>query len=255
MPAAFHLFPYLSDNYGVLVRDEVTGACACVDAGEEGAVFAALEETGWELSDLWITHWHHDHTDGLAAVKQRTGCKVTGPAYKGGKSFDFDRTVSHGESFMLGETLVEVLHTPGHTKDMVNYHLPEDGVVFTGDTLFAMGCGRVFEGTHEEMYRSMEILRGLPVDTVVYGGHEYTVANARFAVTVDPANAALKARAAEVDALRAEGKPTMPTTMALELATNPFLRYGDAELRAHLGMVGEPDAAVFSELRSRKDAF
>ncbi|MEL6913862.1 MAG: hydroxyacylglutathione hydrolase [Pseudomonadota bacterium] len=255
MPAAFHLFPYFSDNYGVLVRDTATGACACVDAGAESAVFQALEETGWTLSDLWITHWHHDHTDGLAAVKAATGCAVTGPAYEGGKSFEFDRRVAHGESFMLGETRVEVLHTPGHTADMVNFHLPEDGVVFTGDTLFAMGCGRVFEGTHEEMYRSMEVLRGLPADTVVYGGHEYTAANARFAVSVDPANAALRARAAEVEALRAEGKATMPTTMALERATNPFLRYGDAELRAHLGMAGETDAAVFSELRKRKDSF
>ncbi|MEO1704154.1 MAG: hydroxyacylglutathione hydrolase [Pseudomonadota bacterium] len=255
MAARFHQFPYLSDNYGVLVHDEATGRTACVDAGEAGPVFEALKATGWTLSDLWITHWHHDHTDGLEEVRAATGCAVTGPGYKGGKSFAFDRTVTDGDGFALGETRIVAVHTPGHTLDMINYHLPEDAVIFIGDTLFAMGCGRVFEGTHQQMYQSMARLAELPAETVVYGGHEYTAANAAFALSVDPGNAALQARAKEVEALRAAGTPTLPTTMAAEFATNPFLRYGDTELRAHLGMEEAEDAAVFSELRTRKDNF
>ncbi|MEM9852939.1 MAG: hydroxyacylglutathione hydrolase [Pseudomonadota bacterium] len=255
MATQFHQFPYLSDNYGVLVRDTASGRTACVDAGAAGAVFDALDATGWELDELWITHWHHDHTDGLDAVRDATGCSVTGPTFKGGLSFAFDRRLTDGDEFHLGETRVAAWHTPGHTHDMINYYLPDDGVIFTGDTLFAMGCGRVFEGTHLDMYESMEKLRRLPPETRVYGGHEYTQANARFALSVDPENEALKARAQEVDALRAAGKATLPTTMAAEFATNPFLRYGDKALRAALGMTDATDEAVFSELRSRKDSF
>ncbi|MEM1232805.1 MAG: hydroxyacylglutathione hydrolase, partial [Pseudomonadota bacterium] len=226
MAVDIHLYPYLQDNYGVLIRDEESGRVAAVDAGDAGALLSAVRDTGWGLDELWITHWHWDHTDGLEEVRAATGCRVIGPIYEGGKSFKFDERVSGGQSFSFGGTEVEVWHTPGHTLDMVNFYLPRAGVIFTGDTLFAMGCGRVFEGTHDQMYASMEMLRKLPADTIVYGGHEYTLANARFALSVDPENAALVARAAEVGKLRDEGMPTMPTTMAAEFATNPFLRYG-----------------------------
>lgn len=255
MPAQFHQFPYLQDNYGVLLRDEASGKTACVDAGDAGAVLHALADTGWSLDELWITHWHWDHTDGLEEVRAKTGCKVTGPGYAGGKSFTFDRTVKAGDSFAFGNITVEAWHTPGHTLDMINFYLPGEAVIFTGDTLFAMGCGRIFEGTHDQMHASMEVLQKLPPETVVYGGHEYTQSNARFALTVDPDNAALQIRAKEVDAARADDQPTMPTTMAAEFATNPFLRYGDASIRAHLGMEDASDAAVFSEIRTRKDNF
>ncbi|MEM6728895.1 MAG: hydroxyacylglutathione hydrolase, partial [Pseudomonadota bacterium] len=228
MAVQFHQFPYLRDNYGVLLRDKATGRTACVDTGEASAVFKALEDTGWELHELWITHWHHDHTDGMPEVKAKTGCEVIGPSYKGGLDLSYDKRVAAGDSFAFGALTVEAWHTPGHTMDMINYYLPAEAVIFTGDTLFAMGCGRVFEGSHADMYASMEMLRRLPPETRVYGGHEYTQANARFALSVDPGNAALQARAKEVDDLRAAGTPTMPTTMAAEFATNPFLRYGDA---------------------------
>ncbi|MEM1235339.1 MAG: hydroxyacylglutathione hydrolase [Pseudomonadota bacterium] len=255
MPAQFHQFPYLNDNYGVLVHDDTSGKTACVDAGEPGAVFQALEDTGWTLDELWITHWHWDHTDGLEDVRLKTGCKVTGPGYEGGKSFNFDRSVKGGESFNFGDIEVEAWHTPGHTLDMINFYLPSESVIFTGDTLFAMGCGRVFEGTHDQMYASMEMLRKLPPKTVVYGGHEYTQANARFALSVDASNPALEARAKHVDTARAAEQPTMPTTMGAEFATNPFLRYGDPAIRVHLGMESATDSEVFSEIRTRKDNF
>lgn len=255
MAAEFYQFPYLDDNYGVLVRDTATGKTTSIDAGEAGGVLQALKDTGWTLDELWITHWHWDHTDGLEEVREKTECAVTGPGYEGGKSFVFDRVVRANDRFALGETQVEVLHTPGHTLDMINFYLPDDGVIFTGDTLFAMGCGRVFEGTHEQMYQSMETLRRLPPDTVVYGGHEYTQSNARFALSVDPGNPDLQKRAQEVDAARAAGQPTMPTTMAAEFATNPFLRYGDPDIRTHMNMMEATDAEVFSEIRTRKDNF
>jgi len=255
MPIEFHQFQYLSDNYGVLLRDGATGRTACVDTGDASAVFAALDATGWQLDELWITHWHHDHTDGMAEVKAQTGCSTTGPGYKGGLTFAFDRTVTAGDTFKLGHTDIEAWHTPGHTLDMINYYLPGEHTIFTGDTLFAMGCGRVFEGSHAQMYESMEKLRTLPPETMVFGGHEYTQANARFALSVDPNNSALQKRAAEVDAARAQGAATMPTRMDAEFATNPFLRYGDPDIRRFLGMVDTSDAAVFSEIRSRKDRF
>lgn len=255
MAVQFHLFEYLSDNYGVLLRDETTGKVACVDAGEASAVLAALDATGWALDELWITHWHWDHTDGLEEVRAATGCKVIGPSYKGGKAFTFDQEVSDGDTFTFGGITVEAWHTPGHTLDMVNFYLPSENVIFTGDTLFSMGCGRVFEGTHDQMHASMEKLRKLPPETVVYGAHEYTVANAAFALSVDPENAELQARAAEVKTLRQNGTPTMPTSMASEFATNPFLRYDDPRVRELLGMQDAPSAAVFSEIRTRKDNF
>lgn len=247
-------FPYGSDNYGVLVHDAQSGATACVDAGDAGAVFAALEQTGWNLSQLWITHHHGDHIAGLEAVKARTGAQVIGPGYgKAGAIPGLDVRVKEGDRFDFAGHPVAVLHTPGHTLDMVNFHLGNDGILFSGDTLFVAGCGRLFEGDAEMMWESLGKLMALPPETVVYCSHEYTAANMRFALSVDGDNTALREKAARVERLRAEGKPTVPTTIAEELATNPFLRAADPGLRRGLGMEKATDAEVFAEVRRRKD--
>ncbi|MGR3468607.1 MAG: hydroxyacylglutathione hydrolase [Shimia sp.] len=247
-----HLFPYMADNYGVLIRDPDSGACACVDAGDGQAVLDALEKTGWTLSQLWITHWHTDHTDGIAKVKAATGAEVIGPGYDSGIA-GLDHTVRDGDRLSLGALEVEVWHTPGHSLDMVNYHLPAEGLMFAGDTLFTLGCGRVFEGTKPQMWESLSRFLSLPDDTIVYGAHEYTLANAAFALTVDPENAALRTRAEAVQRTRDAGQPTVPTTIGEERATNPFLRPADPGIRAHLGMDGATDAEVFTRIRTLKD--
>lgn len=253
MTLEFHQFPYGDDNYGVLVHDNVSNQTACVDAGDAAAVFKALEEKGWSLNQLWITHHHADHVDGLMEVKEKTGCHVIGPEKSVGNIAGLDQGVSEDDQFGLGEHIVEVIETPGHTLDMVNFYLPDDGVVFTGDTLFSMGCGRLFEGAPTLMWDSLRKLLALPENTVIYCSHEYTAANAAFALTIDPSNVALVQRAAEVKALRAAGKPTVPTDMAIERATNPFLRADDTAIREYLGMATATDAEVFTEIRARKD--
>lgn len=251
-----HQFPCLSDNYGVLIHDAEGGVTASIDAPEEAAVVAALEETGWTLTHVLVTHHHADHTQGIAGLKSRYGARVIGPAAEADRIGTLDETVSDGDTFRFGGFEVRVLATPGHTLGQVNYHIPDGKVAFTGDTLFALGCGRVFEGRHDQMWASLDKLRAsLPGDTAIYCGHEYTLANARFALSVDPDNAALKRRFADIEALRAEGRPTLPTTMADELATNPFLRPEDPAIQARLGMTGAPPADVFSEIRGRKDRF
>lgn len=252
---AYHLFPYLSDNYGVLLHDPDSGATAAVDAGDGEAVLAALAEKGWNLTELWITHHHGDHTDGLAMVKEKTGCTVTGPKGKSASISGIDREVGEGDTFEFAGAEVQVLETPGHTLDMINFYLPSEKVAFTGDTLFTLGCGRVFEGDFAMMWESLCKLMKLPADTVIYSSHEYTLANAEFALSVDPDNAALKGRAEKFKAMRANDQPTVPSTMAEELETNPFLRASDPAIRSHLGMEGESDAAVFAEIRQRKDNF
>ncbi len=251
MPLQFHQFAYNSDNYGVLVHDPVNGKTACVDAGDASAVFEALQHTGWSLSDLWVTHHHWDHTDGLAEVKSKTGCHVTGPEGVNG----VDDVVKGGDTFEFAGSSVELIHTPGHTLDMLNFYIPEAQTVFTGDTLFVMGCGRLFEGDGPMMWASMQKLMALPPETVIYCAHEYTLASAAFAVSVDPGNTALQTQVVRVQALRDKGLPTVPTDLATELATNPFLRPNDKAIRAELGMTDATDAEVFTEIRRRKDQF
>ena len=248
-------FGYNSDNYGALVRDQASGKVACIDAGDAQPILDALAEQGWTLDQLWITHHHWDHTDDLGKVKQATGCKVIGPDYSGSDKLALDSRVADGDTFMLGATEVQCLHTPGHTLYMINYYLPAGGVVFTGDTLFSLGCGRMFEGDAATMQSSMAKLRALPDETVVYCGHEYTQANAAFAVTVDPDNTALAARAAEVAKLRAAGQPTVPVRLGDEKATNPFLRYDDSGVRSAIGLSTANDVETFGKLRSLKDNF
>lgn len=255
MALSFFQFAYNDDNYGVLAHDNESGETASIDAGDADAVLAALAETGWSLSHLWVTHHHWDHVDGLTAVKAKTGCKVIGPVAVGKAIAGIDVHVQEGDRIVLGAHTVEVLQTPGHTLDMINYYLPGAGVVFTGDTLFAMGCGRLFEGTPDQMWQSLLKLRALPETTTVYCAHEYTLANAAFALSIDPENQALKKRAEKVKAQRALGEPTVPTDMTSELATNPFLRADDGAVRANLGMQSATDAEVFAEIRKRKDNF
>jgi len=256
MALQFHQFECRSDNYGVLVHDPEANVTASIDAPEEAAILKALEHTGWTLTHVLVTHHHGDHTEGIAGLKQKFGVRVIGPAAEASKIPTLDETVSGGDTIRFGGFDVAVYDTPGHTLGQVNYHIPEARVAFTGDTLFALGCGRVFEGSHDQMWQSMQTLRAnLPADTTIYCGHEYTLANAKFALSVDPKNSALLERAAKIEALRAAGQPTLPTNMEAELATNPFLRADDPGIQAHLGMTGAPLDKVFSEIRSRKDSF
>lgn len=250
-----HQFPCLSDNYGVLIHDAHADVTASIDAPEAAAVERALAETGWRLTHILNTHHHHDHTGGNLELKQKTGCTIVGPRGEADKVPGIDTAVGEGDAVSFGSSEARVIETPGHTLGHIAYHFAADKVAFVGDTLFALGCGRVFEGTPEQMWSSLSKLMALPADTAIYCGHEYTQSNARFAITVDPGNTALKRRAAEIIELRARGEPTVPTTLSLELATNPFLRADDAGIRTHLGMADATSAEVFAEIRKRKDNF
>lgn len=247
------LFACRSDNFGVLLHDPVTGATASIDAPEEKPILAALERRGWRLSHIFTTHHHGDHVEANLALKDRFGATIIGPARE--TIPGIDRKVDGGDSFDFAGRRVEVIATPGHTLGHICFHLPGEKLLFAADTLFALGCGRVFEGTPAQMWESLSTLAALPDETTVYFGHEYTLSNARFARTVDPENAALARRADEIEALRADGAFTAPTTIGIEKATNPFLRAGDPAIRRHLGMEGASDAEVFAEIRGRKDRF
>ncbi len=244
-------FNCLEDNFGVLVHDPASGETLCIDAPDASAILSALSTNGWKLTHLLVTHHHVDHVQGIAEVKAATGCQVIGPdnaAIEG-----IDKVVRDGDALQLAGDRIEVIATPGHTLDMLNYHFTHAQIVFTADTLFAMGCGRIFEGTPAQMWQSLQKLAALPPQTRIYCGHEYTLSNARFSVKIDPENQALARRLTEVEALRAQGKPTLPTTLALELETNPFLRASDPAIRRNLGMQNASDAEVFAEIRERKN--
>ncbi|MDX9997188.1 MAG: hydroxyacylglutathione hydrolase [Phenylobacterium sp.] len=245
-----HQFPCLSDNYGFLVRDRESGLAACVDTPDAAAILKALEETGWKLALILNTHWHPDHAGGNAEIKAATGCEIVGPK-EVTRIAPLDREVGDGDVVELGATRFRVLESGGHTLGHVAYYDEADKVAFVGDTLFALGCGRIFEGTAEQMWASLQRLAALPDDTVVYCAHEYTASNARFALSVDKAPA-LKQRAEQIFATRERGEPTVPTTIGLEKATNPFLR---APLLAPaLGVTG-PDYQAFAAVRAAKDSF
>jgi hydroxyacylglutathione hydrolase len=239
MPLKVHQFPCLSDNYGYLICDEATGQAACIDTPEARVILAELDKLGWKLAYIFNTHWHPDHAGGNAEIKAATGCTIVGPAEVRRLS-EIDREVSGGDVVELGETRFEVLESGGHTLGHIAYYDAADHVAFVGDTLFALGCGRLFEGTAEQMWASLQRLASLPDDTRVYCAHEYTASNARFALSVDN-DPALKARADQVFAARERGEWTVPSTIGLEKATNPFLRAGDAQR--------------FAEVRAAKDAF
>jgi hydroxyacylglutathione hydrolase len=248
-----HQFPCLSDNYGVLIRDGAGDVTAAIDAPDARAVAAALKEKGWRLTHILTTHHHGDHTGGNLALKGETKCTIIGPRAEAAKVPGIDKTVGEGDTFKLGSLEVRVLDTPGHTAGHISYFIPSAGVAFVGDTLFAIGCGRVIEGNAQMMWASLQKLMALPKETVVYCGHEYTQANAAFALTIEPENESLKTRAKEVDALRAAGKATLPTTIGIELKTNPFLRPDSPAIQKRLGMVGKPEWQIFGEIRERKN--
>jgi hydroxyacylglutathione hydrolase len=248
-----HQFPCLSDNYGVLVRDPEAGVVASIDAPEAAAVRAALAEKGWRLTHILTTHYHADHTDGNLPLKEEFGCTIVGPRDEAERVRGIDIKVGDGDSFKFGSHDVKVFGTPGHTLGHIIYWIPDAGVAFVGDTLFAMGCGRVFEGSMQGMWNSIEKIAKLPPETVLYCGHEYTSANAAFALTIEPDNPDLQARAKSVAALRAEGKPTVPTRLSDELATNPFIRADSPEIRRNLGLETAADWEVFAEVRERKN--
>jgi hydroxyacylglutathione hydrolase len=247
------LFACRSDNFGVLLHDPETGATVSIDAPEEKPILDALARRGWALSHIFTTHHHGDHVEANLALKKRFGATVIGPARESIPGID--RKVDGGDTFDFAGRRVEVIATPGHTRGHICFHLPEEKLLFAADTLFALGCGRLFEGTPADMWASLSKLAALPDETTVYFGHEYTLSNARFAKTVDPDNTALLKRVAEIEALRAKGDFTAPTTIGLEKATNPFLRAADPAIRRHLGMERASDAEVFAEIRGRKDRF
>lgn len=248
-----HQFPCLSDNYGVLIRDAEAGVTAAIDAPDANQVAAALKEKGWRLTHILTTHHHGDHTAGNLALKAETKCTIIGPRGEAAKVPGIDKQVGEGDTFKFGSFEVRVLDTPGHTAGHITYWIPSAGVAFVGDTLFAIGCGRVIEGNAQMMWNSLQKLMALPKETQIYCGHEYTQSNAKFALTIEPENAALAKRAKEVDQLRAAGKPTLPTNIGIELETNPFLRPGVPAIQQRLGLAGKPEWQIFGEIRERKN--
>jgi hydroxyacylglutathione hydrolase len=233
--------PVLSDNYVWLVHEPGSGETAVVDPAVAGPVVAEAAARGWGITQIWNTHWHADHTGGNAEIKAATGALVTGPAAEAGRIPTLDRQVREGDTVSLGPVEAQVLEVPAHTAGHIAYYLPTDAAAFVGDTLFAMGCGRLFEGSAEQMYDNLQRLSALPPETRIYCAHEYTLSNARFAITVEPDNAALLRRLSDVEAARAAGEATVPTTVALERATNPFIRASSVE--------------AFAERRRGKDLF
>jgi len=255
MPAQTYLFPCLKDNFGVLLHDPETGATASIDAPEAAPVEAALQKTGWRLTDILVTHHHGDHTAGIGELKARHKCRVVAPRNEAQRIAHVDETVGEGDAVKVGALQGRVIDTPGHTAGHVSYFFPADKLAFVGDTLFSIGCGRVIEGDPEMMWQSLLKLRGLPDDTKFYCGHEYTDANIRFAKTIEPNNKALAARAEEVARLLSAGKPTIPATIGAEKADNPFLRADVAEVAQSVGLAGSPAWKVFAEIRERKNRF
>ncbi|MEW5422320.1 hydroxyacylglutathione hydrolase [Amorphus sp. 3PC139-8] len=252
--ADIRLVPCRSDNYAVLVHDSETGTTLLVDAPEVAPIAAVLDETGWSLDHILITHHHPDHVAGIGELKARNGAVVTGPKQEASRIDGLDELLDDGASATMGPWAVRAIATPGHTAGPLSYWFPDLGIAFTGDTLFAMGCGRLFEGDAATMWASLKTLRQvLPDDTRIYCGHEYTLKNAEFSIGVDPENEVLKARVADVKAKRARGEPTVPSTMAEEKATNPFLRADDPALAAAIGLEGAAPEEVFAELRARRD--
>ncbi len=253
MPLEIVTVPCLSDNYAYLLRDEASGKVGLVDAPEAGPVQAALAERGWVLDLILITHHHADHIQAVDALRGRA--EVVGAEADRGRLPKLDRGVAPGDTVALGESVAEVLDAPGHTVGHIAYYFAEAHALFSADSLMVMGCGRLFEGTAEQMWSTLSRMAALPDATLVYSGHEYTASNARFALSVDGENPALKTRAAEIAAMREKGVPTVPARLDLERATNPFLRARDADFKSRLGLEKLPDAQVFAEIRRRKDAF
>lgn len=247
--------PVLEENYVYLLHEPDSGATAAVDPAVAGPVLEALDARGWRLSHVLNTHHHGDHVGGNLELKAATGCAIVGAAGDRHRIPGIDVALKDGEEFRLGSASARMLEVPGHTSGHVAFWFEDDAALFCGDTLFALGCGRLLEGSAEQMWRSLERLRALPPKAKVFCAHEYTQANARFAVTIEPGNTALRERLGRVEALRREGLATVPSSLGEELATNPFLRPESPEIRQGLGIVQAPDVEVFAEIRRRKDGF
>ncbi|KKB78313.1 hydroxyacylglutathione hydrolase [Devosia soli] len=249
------VFSARSDNFGYLLHDESTGRTAALDAPEANAIEDALIRTGWTLSDIFITHHHVDHVEGIAQLKAAFGCRVVGPRAEADKIEGLDVLVGDGDKVELGETRFDVIATPGHTLGHIVYFEPIGKHLFSADALFSLGVGRMFEGTPGPMWEGVKKLRALPDDTLVYCGHEYTESNARFALSIDPHNRALQQRADVVKSLRQGGKPTIPFELGEDKRANPFLRADAPELARHYGLEGKDPAEVFAAIRKGKDNF
>ena len=251
----FYQYSYGSDNYGVLVHDPLSSKTACIDVGDANKALNELKNQNLKLDEIWITHHHGDHTAGLLKLKQETGAFVYGPKQISQSINGLDKELTQGDEFTFSDQKVKVIHTPGHTTDMINFYLPNQNTLFSGDTLFALGCGRIFEGNPLMMWESLQKLMALPEETTIYCSHEYTLANAYFSISVDPTNQALKDRVKIIEDLRNKGLPTIPTKLGLELKTNPFLRASNLEIRKNLNMIKETDSEVFEKIRLMKDNF
>jgi len=253
MSLIVHQFACLSDNYGYLVHDPASQETVAIDTPDASVYLAEAAARGWRITQIWNTHWHPDHAGGNAAIKAATGCRITAPAGDAARIEGIDRAVAGGDQVMLGDWVADVIDVGGHTLGHIAYHLPAAGLAFVGDSLFALGCGRMFEGTAPQFWASLQRLKALPADTLIHCAHEYTAGNARFALHADPDNAALADYAAEVGQRREQGLPTVPAPLGRELATNPFLRADDPALQARWG--GGDAVATFAALRSAKDTF
>ena len=253
MTLELHQFPCLSDNYGFLLHGPDSGETACIDTPDAGEYLTQAEEKGWKITQIWNTHWHPDHAGGNAEIKAATGCTITAPKGDAGKIEGIDRTVGHGDTVSLGEHEAKVIDVGGHTMGHIAYHLPEDDIAFVGDSLFALGCGRMFEGSPDQFWKSLSRLKDLPPQTTMYCAHEYTAANAKFALHADPDNVELQLYAENVRAARERHEPTVPFVLSRELDTNPFLRADDEDIRNRWG--GTSAAETFAALRAAKDKF
>ncbi len=247
-----HQFPCLSDNYGFLVHDPASGETAAIDTPDGAEYLRQAEAKGWTITQIWNTHWHPDHAGGNQAIVDATGATVVAPA-EVSKLGPIDRVVGNGDTVALGEWLARVIDVSGHTNGHIAYHLADAGVAFVGDSVFALGCGRMFEGEPQQFWDSLSRIKALPPGTVLYCAHEYTQSNAKFALHADPDNAMLRQYAADIDRKRAAGEPTVPTTLERELGTNPFLRADSDEMRDRWG--GASPAETFARLRAAKDSF
>lgn len=249
------LIPALRDNYIYLLHEPDSGETAVVDPAEAAPALAAAEVRGWRIGHILNTHHHNDHTGGNLEIKQRTGAVIVGPKADQGRIPGIDIALDEGDRYDVGEATAEVFFVPGHTSGHIAFWFRDSDALFCGDTLFSLGCGRLFEGTPKQMWQSLQKLRDLPPQTRIYCGHEYTQSNARFAMAIDPENTDLQAQSRDIDVRRADGRPTIPAKLEVECRTNPFLRADDAELAAQIGLAGADPVAVFAKVRELKDRF